>query len=73
MFDCDLFFFFPPHAIMAVAASLPSRPALRVGILAALGVFFFVVLFTFYSDTIRSPVEFVHRKAQQYCDSSQET
>ncbi|EXK93406.1 hypothetical protein FOQG_04700 [Fusarium oxysporum f. sp. raphani 54005] len=58
---------------MAVAASVPSRPALRVGILAALGIFFFVILFTFYSDTVRSPVEFAHRKAQQYCDSSQTT
>ncbi|SCN74499.1 uncharacterized protein FFB20_08283 [Fusarium fujikuroi] len=56
---------------MAVAASLPSRPALRVGVVTALGIFFFVVLFTFYSDTVRSPVEFAHRKAQQYCHSSQ--
>ncbi|KAF5676609.1 hypothetical protein FHETE_2105 [Fusarium heterosporum] len=58
---------------MAVAAALSSRPALRIWILAGLGIFFFVLLFTFYTDSVRSPVEFAQHKAQQYCDSTHQT
>ncbi|KAM0552637.1 hypothetical protein ACHAPJ_007734 [Fusarium lateritium] len=58
---------------MAVAATLTSRPALRMGVLAAGGILFFVVLFSFLSDSVRSPVEYAHEKAQQYCDSTPQT
>ncbi|KAF4968195.1 hypothetical protein FSARC_4385 [Fusarium sarcochroum] len=58
---------------MAVAATLTSRPALRIGVLAAGGILFFFVLFSFLSDSVRSPVEYAHEKAQQYCGSAQQT
>ena len=58
---------------MAVAATLSSRPALRIGTVIAVGLFFVVVLSTFFLDSARSPVQFAHDKAQQYCGSSQVT
>ncbi|CAF3476605.1 unnamed protein product [Fusarium graminearum] len=58
---------------MAVATTLSSRPALRIGTCMAVGLFFLVTLCTFFSDNVTSPVQFAHQKAQQYYDSSQPT
>ncbi|RGP61244.1 hypothetical protein FLONG3_10610 [Fusarium longipes] len=58
---------------MAVATTLSSRPALRIGTCIAVGLFFLVTLCTFFFDSVSSPVHFAHEKAQQYCGSSQVT
>ncbi|KAL2211015.1 hypothetical protein CC79DRAFT_1341060 [Sarocladium strictum] len=55
---------------MAVAAIMSSRPAIRLWVLAAAVIVFFVLLSSFFSETVRYPLEVAHAKAQDYFSSS---
>lgn len=53
-----------------LAMSKMSNPALRMSVLAAAAVTLLVILFTFFQEPLKAPLDYAHQKAQQYCDQS---
>ncbi|KAF4964687.1 hypothetical protein FSARC_7394 [Fusarium sarcochroum] len=57
---------------MSTATTKSSRPAFRLWLLVVGTLCLLFILFAFYSDSVKSPLEYAHSKAQEFCDSSLE-
>ncbi|KAM0555764.1 hypothetical protein ACHAPJ_006159 [Fusarium lateritium] len=57
----------------AAMTTKSSRPAFRIWVLAAGTIVLFFIVLAFFSDVMKSPLEYAHSKAQEFCESPQES